>query len=116
LSEEIHVGRIKKEYHMDVVGQEDRQEKKYTTPAHVQAWFLGRSRERWKRKYKGLKIDTKRLQNRVNDVSKSRAKWREQAEQLSRRVQELEAENAALHEQVAAEKKGGPAGAARSGR
>jgi BMFP domain-containing protein YqiC len=51
----------------------------------------------------------------VNDVTKSRAKWREQAEHLRRRVQELEAQTAALQQQVAAEKKGGPAGSARSG-
>jgi DNA repair exonuclease SbcCD ATPase subunit len=100
---------------MDAVGQDGHQEKQYTTPARVQAWFLGRSRARWKRKYQELKIEAKRLQNRVHDVTKSRAQWREQAEQLGRRVQELEAQNAALQQQVAAKKKGGPAGAARSG-
>jgi hypothetical protein len=100
---------------MDVAGQDDRQAKHYTTSHRVQAWFLGRSRDRWKRKYKDLKTGAKRIQNRVNDVSKSRAKWREEAKQLHRRVQELEAQNAALQQEVAAEKKGGPAGGARSG-
>jgi chromosome segregation ATPase len=100
---------------MDVAGQDGRQAKQYTTSHRIQAWFLGRSRDRWKRKYKGVKTEAKRLQNRVSDVSKSRAKWREEAEQLHRRVQELEAHNATLQEQVAAEKKGEFTRAARSG-
>ena len=72
---------------------------RYTTPPRVQAWFLGRSRDRWKQKYKELRRLTKRLQNRVNDVTRSRENWRE-------RVAELEAQNAALREQVALKKSG----------
>jgi SMC interacting uncharacterized protein involved in chromosome segregation len=73
----------------------------------VQAWFLRRSRENWKRKYMDLKRDAKRLQNRVNDVSKSREQWRDESKHLSQRIQELGAENAALQEQLAALKKDG---------
>jgi len=105
---------MEKEFRMDVASQDGRASKHYTTPARVQAWFLGRSRDRWKRKYQELKVEAKRLQNRVNDVSKSRAHWREQAKQFGRRLQELEAEHAALQQQVAAQKKGRPAHAARS--
>jgi predicted nucleic acid-binding Zn-ribbon protein len=94
---------------MDVADQDGRPAKPYTTCHRIQAWFLGRSRDRWKRKYQDLKAEAKRLQNRVHDVSKSRAHWREEAEQLHRRIQELEAHNAALQEQAAAEKKGDPA-------
>jgi chromosome segregation ATPase len=79
----------------------------YKTSHRIQAWFLARSRKRWKNKYQELKVETKRLKNRVADVTKSRAKWREQSEQLTRRVRELEAHNAALHEQAAALKKYG---------
>lgn len=86
--------------------QDDRKVR-YTTPARVQAWFLQRSRDNWKKKYTHLKRDAKRMQNRVNDVTKSREKWRDDSEELSRRVRELEAENAALHEQLAALKKDG---------
>jgi len=68
---------------------------KYSTPRWVQVWFLRRSRDNWKRKYKQLKTDAKRLQNRVNDVTRSRERWREQAEEQRRRVQELDASNAA---------------------
>lgn len=79
----------------------------YTTPPRVQAWFLKRSRDLWKKKYMDLKVDAKRLQNRVHDVGKSREHWRGETEQLTRRVQELEAANAALQEQLAALKKDG---------
>jgi hypothetical protein len=80
----------------------------YKTSHRVQAWFLGRSRKRWKQKYKELKVQAKVLKNRVADVTKSREKWREEAEQMSRRVQELEAQNAALQKEAAALKKHGP--------
>ena len=79
----------------------------YVTPARVQAWFLGRSRNLWKKKYQALKVELKRFQNRVNDVTKSRQKWRIEAEQSSRRIRELEAENAVLQEQAVSLKKDG---------
>jgi SMC interacting uncharacterized protein involved in chromosome segregation len=86
---------------------------KYITPRWVQVWFLGRSRKRWKQKYQELKVDAKRLQNRVNDVTKSRAKWRDEAEQMRQRIRDLEAENATLQEQAAALKKDGLHGGSR---
>lgn len=91
---------------MSVIAPDERPAKKeYSTSARVQAWFLGRSRDRWKRKYQDLKVEAKRLQNRVNDVTKSREKWRAEAEQLRQRVQELEAQTADGQQQVAAPKK-----------
>lgn len=80
----------------------------YKTPRWVQVWFLRRSRDNWKKKYVQLKTDSKRLQNRVNDVSKSRESWRDETKELEKLVRTLQAENAALREQLAAEKKGGP--------
>jgi hypothetical protein len=77
----------------------------YTTPHRVQAWFLGRSRDRWKQKYMDLRAEAGRLQRRVADVAKSREKWRHDTEELRRRVQELEAQTVALQEQAAAKKK-----------
>lgn len=79
----------------------------YTTPARVQAWFLYRSRQRWKKKYMRLKTDSKRLQNRVHDVTKSREAWRDESKQLQQRLRALEAENAALLAQVELSKKNG---------
>jgi peptidoglycan hydrolase CwlO-like protein len=80
----------------------------YTSPPWAQRWFLKRSRDNWKKKYMDLKADAKRLQNRVNDVTKSREKWCDDTKKLTERVQTLEAENAALQEQLAALKKDGP--------
>ena len=91
---------------MNVCSQDDHKTA-YTTPARVQAWFLQRSRDNWKAKYGNLKVNEKRLQNRVNDVCKSRDRWREQVEQLDRQVRDLKAENATLQEQLAALKKDG---------
>jgi SMC interacting uncharacterized protein involved in chromosome segregation len=90
---------------MDVPQAQDNNGK-YVTSKQVQAWFLGRSRQRWKQKYKELKSFAKRLQNRVNDVSKSRENWRLKAEALARRVRELETQNAALQEAGALKKYG----------
>ena len=98
---------------MKTSGQEDRRVE-FTTPPWVQAWFLHRSRELWKKKYKVLKADAKRSQNRVSDVTKSREKWRAEAKLLTERVRELEAESAALQQQLAALKKDGLLPAARS--
>jgi hypothetical protein len=94
---------------MDASAAEDRRPK-YTTSHRVQAWFLGRSRNRWKQKCRDLKVQTKRLQNRVADVTKSREKQRRETQQLQRRLQEVEAQNAALQQQAAALKKDGPDG------
>ena len=80
----------------------------YTTPHRVQAWFLGRSRDGWKQKYMDLKANAVRLKRRVADVTKSREKWRDESEELRRRVQELEAQTVALHEQTAAFKNNEP--------
>lgn len=95
---------MEREMHMDVRDAQDNKPE-YKTTARVQAWFLGRSRRRWKKKYKAVKVELKRQQNRVNDVTKSREKWRSDARELSRRMRELEAENAVLREQTAALKK-----------
>lgn len=84
---------------MDASIGQDGREKEYVTPRWVQAWFLKRSRDKWKQKYVKLKSDEKRLKNRVNDVTRSRESWR-------KRVEELEAENAALREQAALKKSG----------
>ncbi|EQD77604.1 hypothetical protein B1A_02880, partial [mine drainage metagenome] len=88
---------------MDAISQ-DGAKKKYTTPRWVQVWFLQRSRDKWKQKYKQLKLYAKRMRNRVNDVTHSRENWREQTEKQGQRIKELEAENAALREPSAKKK------------
>jgi len=79
----------------------------YTTPLRVQVWFLRRSRDKWKQKSQARKEELKRSKNRVADVTKSRDHWRKETERLRQRVQELEAQNEALSNQLAAEKKDG---------
>ena len=74
----------------------------YKSPKRVQAWFLLRSRRKWKRKYQELKAQAKRLQNRVSDVTKSREKWRAETEQQRQRLRELDAENAELRAKLQA--------------
>jgi chromosome segregation ATPase len=102
------------EYRMDA-STEKAPKAEYTTSHRVQAWFLGLSRDRWKRKYMDLKTEAGRLERRVADVTKSREKWRHETEELRRRVQELTAQTAALQEQTAAFKKDGPARGSRPG-
>jgi len=86
---------------------QDEPRRKYTTPAYVQAWFLQKSRDNWKNKYSLVKDDARQLKNRMSDVEKSREQWRERAKNAARRLEELEAQNAALQEEVAALKKDG---------
>jgi hypothetical protein len=102
--------RMDKEPHMATTSP-DAHSVDYQSPPWAQRWFLKRSRDNWKEKYMALKSDAKRLENRVTDVTKSRAKWCAQTKHLAERVQTLEAENAALQEQLAALKKDGHAGA-----
>ena len=81
--------------------------RKYTTPRWVQVWFLARSRKRWKEKHGDLKVEARRLQRQVSDVTKSREKWREEALQLRQRIRELERQDTAAGERTAALKKCG---------
>ena len=98
---------------MKTAGQDD-EKVAYKTPRWVQVWFLQRSRNNWKKKYMKLKTDMKRVQNRVNDVSKSREKWHGDSQELEQRVRELDARNTALQEQLEALKKDGRATGPRS--
>ncbi len=68
----------------------------YTTSKQVQAWFLKRSRDLWKQKYGGLKVEIKRLKQRVADVGASRDGWRDEADTARREARELRAQIAQL--------------------
>ena len=68
----------------------------YTTSKQVQAWFLRRSRDRWKKKYADLKVELKRFRQRVADTDRSRSQWRGQAEDARQQLDALQAENAQL--------------------
>jgi predicted nucleic acid-binding Zn-ribbon protein len=72
----------------------------YSTSKQVQAWFLRRSRGLWKKKYAELKVQSKRLRQRVADVTNSRAEWRSKAEAARREAEEIRTQNAALRVQL----------------
>src|SRR5258708_3587181 len=84
---------------MDVPTGTDQHDKPpaYKTSKQVQAWFLGRSRDLWKKKYAELKVESKRLRQRVADVDRSRADWRSKAEAALQEAQELRDQLAELH-------------------
>lgn len=83
---------------MDVPTGTNQQDKPptYKTSKQVQAWFLGRSRDLWKTKYAALKVESKRLQQRVADVDRSRTDWRGKAEAAIQEAQELRTQLAEL--------------------
>lgn len=72
----------------------------YTTSKQVQAWFLRRSRDLWKTKYADLKVEFKRFRQRVIDMDRSRAQWRDRAERAARDLEKLQAENTRLRAAV----------------
>ena len=94
-------------------GTEQPDEKRsYTTSKQVQAWFLGRRRDRWKNKAQQKNAELKRLRQRVADVEASRAHWRETAEAAQEEIERLQAQNAQFQARLdrqaedAAKKKG----------
>src|ERR1043165_7211505 len=95
-----------KEIRMDATQQD---ECRYQSPSWAQRWFLKRSRDLWKQKYMGVKVEVKKQTNRANDVAKSRDKWHAQAKQLQQELDTLKAEHAALQQQLADLKKTGAA-------
>jgi chromosome segregation ATPase len=64
----------------------------WKSPLRKLVRFFQRSRNRWKAKYAAKKQECKRLGNQVRAVEKSRAKWRQDAEQLQQQVRELQQE------------------------
>jgi septal ring factor EnvC (AmiA/AmiB activator) len=74
----------------------------YTSRPGALIWSFRKSRDRWKQKSQSLKVELKRLKNRVADVTKSREQWRRQAEQGATDIIALNAEVAALRAELAA--------------
>ena len=72
----------------------------YKTSKQVQAWFLKRSRDRWKQKAGRNNAELKRLRQRVADLEASRAHWRQQAEDARQEVERLRPAMARLERQA----------------
>lgn len=77
----------------------------YRSPRHAQVWFLKRSRDTWKNNCMLARQNQKRLENRVRDTTKAREKWAELARARAAQVKALEAENAALKQELEVLKK-----------
>ena len=78
--------------------QQDK-EPAYTTSKQVRAWFLRRSRDLWKNTYAELKVESKRLNQRVGDVCNRRAGWRSEADAARQEAQALRTQHAELQAQ-----------------
>jgi len=64
----------------------------YKTPLGKLAKRFKGSVELWKAKYRQLKSEIKRYQNRANDARRSRDQWKEQAQQWKSSAEQLQAE------------------------
>ncbi len=64
----------------------------YKTPLGKLAKRFKGSVELWKAKYRQLKSEIKRYQNRANDARRSRDQWKEQAQQWKASAEQLQAE------------------------
>lgn len=84
------------------LGDDDEAQVGYKSPRRILLRFFRQSRNRWKAKYKELKKDLKRVENRARDVQKSRDAWRQKAEQAKAEAEASRAENARLEKELAA--------------
>jgi chromosome segregation ATPase len=69
-------------------------------------WSFRKSRDRWRRKYLDLKATEKGYKNRIADLTRSRERWRAEAEEAGRRLAASEAEDAELRARIAAAEEG----------
>ena len=77
-------------------------ERSYKSPMGKLTAFFGRSRDRWKAKHHELKKQLKKEQNQVRAVEKSRAAWRQQAEDAQQQLEALRQELAGLKKDAGA--------------
>jgi hypothetical protein len=64
----------------------------WKSPLRKLVQFFRRSRDGWKAKYLAKKERYKLIANQVRAVEKSRAKWRQTAEEAQQRVRQLQQE------------------------
>ncbi len=68
------------------------QERVFRSPRLKLVKFFQKSRDKWKAKCQAAKGHSKRLGNQLRAVEKSRAMWRQRAEQSERKLAALQAE------------------------
>jgi chromosome segregation ATPase len=71
---------------------DDQSETIWKSPLKKLVRFFQRSRDQWKTKYAAKKQQYKRMSNQARAVEKSRAKWRQVAEQAQQQVRQLQDE------------------------
>ena len=69
-------------------------EQEFKSPRHKLLSFFKKSRDGWKRKCQEAKTTLHLARNRIRDLEKSRARWRQAAQQLQAQVNQLEQEQA----------------------
>jgi len=72
------------------------QEMEYTSPLRKLVRFFKSSRDKWKAKYHEVKKQLKLSQNQIRAVEKSRARWRQDAENARAEADSLRTELKAL--------------------
>lgn len=75
-----------------VKGTSDQSAWNWRSPLRKLVRFFRRSRDAWKAKYMAKKRECKLMGNQVRAVEKSRAKWRQAAEEAQQRVVQLQKE------------------------
>lgn len=75
-------------------------EPKYSSPARVLATVFKKSRDLWKAKHQEIKQRLKAAETKIRDLSRSRQKWRSQAEDARIQVQNLTQQNHDLANQL----------------
>jgi len=69
------------------------QTKIYKSPLKKLVVFFEKSRDSWKEKYMGKKIELKRAKNQINDLKQRKESWKERAikaeEELEKKTIEL---------------------------
>jgi uncharacterized coiled-coil DUF342 family protein len=87
----------------ELTGTQAREE--YSSRPGALIWCFRKSRNGWKRKYQELKATVKGFKNQIAAVTKSRERWRLEAEAARKQVLALEAEIRELRAQSEAAQK-----------
>src|SRR5271170_1383600 len=87
----------------ELTGTQTREE--YSSRPGALIWCFRKSRNGWKRKYQELKATVKGFKNQIAAVTKSRERWRLEAEAARKQVLALEVEIRELRAQSEAAQK-----------
>ena len=89
-----HVTDRQKEEYMPQTDSPSSSKKTYRSPQRILVRFFEKSRDQWKTKCLDAKAALRRFKNRAKWLETSRDQWRTRVQAFTRRIQELEAQNA----------------------